>query len=328
MRGADRERNACVAGRGASRPGSSSRRPAGPHEHTASRRERATECGTVMSMTRIAVVGGGRIGEALIAGLRESGTESSDIVVVEAVQARADELAKKYNVLATSLDIGCEGADVIVVAVKPQDVPAVVDRIGDAISDSVHESIVVSLAAGVPTQVLENKLSAGSPVLRVMPNTAMLVGHGVSAVCKGRYARDEHLEQVITIMESVGLVVVVSEAQMDAVTAISGSGPAYFFLLTEAMIDAGVERGLPRDVAVKLATGTALGAGAMLTGGGEGPAELRYNVSSPGGTTAAAIRTLEARGLRAAVADAVEAATDRSRALAQAATSDDDDEND
>ena len=281
-----------------------------------------------MSMTRIAVVGGGRIGEALIAGLRESGTESSDIVVVEAVQARADELAKKYNVLATSLDIGCEGADVIVVAVKPQDVPAVVDRIGDAISDSVHESIVVSLAAGVPTQVLENKLSAGSPVLRVMPNTAMLVGHGVSAVCKGRYARDEHLEQVVTIMESVGLVVVVSEAQMDAVTAISGSGPAYFFLLAEAMIDAGVERGLPRDVAVKLATGTALGAGAMLTGGGEGPAELRYNVSSPGGTTAAAIRTLEARGLRAAVADAVEAATDRSRALAQAATSDDDDEND
>ena len=279
-----------------------------------------------MGMTRIAVVGGGRIGEALIAGLRTAGTEPSNIVVVDAVEARANQLARKYSILATSLDIGCEGADVIVVAVKPKDVPAVVGRIGDAVSDSVHESIVVSLAAGVPTQVLENKLSAGSPVVRVMPNTAMLVGQGVSAVCKGRFARDEHLRQVVTIMESVGAVVVVTESQMDAVTAVSGSGPAYFFLLAEAMIDAGVEHGLPRDVAVTLATGTALGAGAMLTGGGEGPAELRYNVSSPGGTTAAAIRRLEAGGLRAVVADAVDAAAARSQELAVAATADDDED--
>ncbi|MBB0970342.1 pyrroline-5-carboxylate reductase, partial [Dietzia aerolata] len=221
-------------------------------------------------MTRIAVVGGGRIGEALIAGLREAGTPGSDIVVIEAVQARADELAKKYSILPTTLDIGCEGADVIAIAVKPQDVPAVTERIGEAISDSVHESIVVSLAAGVSTESLENKLSAGSPVVRVMPNTAMLVGQGVSAVCKGRFARDEHVEQVKTLMESVGGVVVVTEAQMDAVTAVSGSGPAYFFLLTEAMIDAGVEQGLPRDVATTLATGTAHGAGAMLAAGGDG----------------------------------------------------------
>lgn len=276
-------------------------------------------------MTRIAVVGGGRIGEALISGLREAGTPASDIVVIEAVPARAEELAKKYSILATSLDIGCEGADVIVVAVKPNDVPAIVERIEQAISDSVHESIVVSLAAGVPTQALENKLSAGSPVVRVMPNTAMLVGQGVSAICKGRFARDEHLEQVRSIMESVGLVVVVTEAQMDAVTAVSGSGPAYFFLLAEALVDAGVEQGLPRDVALTLATGTALGAGAMLTGGGDDPGQLRYNVSSPGGTTAAAIRRLEAGGLRAAVADAVEAAVTRSREMAAVAAEDDDD---
>ena len=276
-------------------------------------------------MTRIAVVGGGRIGEALIAGLREAGTPASDIVVIEAVQARADELAKKYNILSTGLDIGCEGADVIVVAVKPNDVPAVVDRIGDAISDSVHESIVVSLAAGVPTQTLENRLSAGSPVVRVMPNTAMLVGKGVSAICKGRFAKDEHLEQVRTIMESVGVVVVVTEAQMDAVTAGSGSGPAYFFLLAEAMVDAGVEQGLPRDVAHALAAGTALGAGAMLAAGEDGPGQLRYNVSSPGGTTAAAIRRLEAGGLRAAVADAVEGAATRSREIAASAAEVDDD---
>jgi len=274
-------------------------------------------------MTRIAVVGGGRIGEALIAGLRESGTEASDIVVIEPVPARAEQLSKRYSVLATELEIGCEGADVIVVAVKPGDVPAVVQRIGEAISDSTTESIVVSLAAGIPTSVLENRLSAGSPVVRVMPNTAMLVGRGVSAVCKGRYARDEHLQRVVGIMESVGDVVVVTESQMDAVTAVSGSGPAYFFLLAEALIDAGVEQGLPRDVAVTLATGTALGAGAMLTGGGEGPAELRYNVSSPGGTTARAIRRLESGGVRAAVADAVEAAATRSRELAQAAQDDD-----
>lgn len=275
-------------------------------------------------MTRIAVVGGGRIGEALIAGLRESGTEASDIVVIEAVRTRAEELSKKYSILATDLEIGCEGADVIVVAVKPGDVPDVVQRIDHAISDSTTESIVVSLAAGIPTEVLENRLSAGSPVVRVMPNTAMLVGRGVSAICKGRYARDEHMQTVQEIMESVGDVVVVAQSQMDAVTAVSGSGPAYFFHLAEALVDAGVEQGLPRDVALTLVTGTALGAGAMLTSGDEGPAELRYNVSSPGGTTAAAIRRLEAGGLRAAVADAVEAATSRSRALAQAAEDDED----
>jgi pyrroline-5-carboxylate reductase len=281
-------------------------------------------------MTRIAVVGGGRIGEALIAGLRDAGTEPQDIVVIEAVEERAKELSKRYSVLATSLDIGCEGADVIVVAVKPGDVPAVVDRIGEAISDSVHESIVVSLAAGVPTEVLENKLSAGSPVVRVMPNTAMLVGDGVSAVCKGRFARDEHLEQVVEIMGAVGSVVVVAESQMDAVTAVSGSGPAYFFLLTEALIDAGVERGLPRQVAVELAAGTARGAGAMLAAGQDGPAELRAAVTSPGGTTAAALRRLEGGGLRSAVADAVEAAATRSRQLAAAARRGDvdDDEDD
>lgn len=287
-------------------------------------------CGTVVPMTRIAVVGGGRIGEALIAGLRDAGTEPQDIVVIEAVEDRAAELAKRYSILSTTLDIGCEGADVIVVAVKPGDVPAVVDRIGDAISDSVHESIVVSLAAGVPTAVLENKLSAGSPVLRVMPNTAMLVGEGVSAVSKGRFARDEHLDQVVRIMESVGSVVVVDESQMDAVTAVSGSGPAYFFLLAEALVEAAVERGLSRPVAMELATGTARGAGAMLAAGQDGPADLRAAVTSPGGTTAAAVRRLEAGGLRSAVADAVEAAATRSRQLAAASerADGDDDEDD
>lgn len=270
-------------------------------------------------MTRIAVVGGGRIGEALIAGLRDSGVEPQDIVVIEADAARAAELGHRYSILASSLDIGCEGADVIVVAVKPGDVPAVVDKIGEAISDSVHESVVVSLAAGVPTEVIEGKLSAGSPVIRVMPNTPMLVGEGTAAVSKGRFAKDEHVEIVMEMMRSVGSAVLVSEAQMDAVTAISGSGPAYFFLLAEALVDAAVERGLPRDVACELVAGTAKGAGAMLAGGQGSPTDLRAAVSSPGGTTAAAVRQFEAAGLRGAAYDAVQAAFDRSRVLAEAA---------
>lgn len=270
-------------------------------------------------MTRIAVVGGGRIGEALIAGLRDAGTEPGDIVVVEAVQSRAKELANRYHVLSTSLDIGCEGADVIVVAVKPQDVPKVAGKIGSAISDSVHESVVVSLAAGVPTQIIENRLSAGAPVVRVMPNTAMLVGEGVSAVCKGRFAKKEHVDVVVEMMSSVGSTVVVSESQMDAVTATSGSGPAYFFLLAEAMIDAAVEQGLTRAVATELVTGTARGAGAMLSAGGDGPTELRVAVTSPGGTTAKAIRTFESDALRGTVYDAMQACADRSRELTEAA---------
>lgn len=267
-------------------------------------------------MTRIAVVGGGRIGEALISGLREAGTQPQDIVVIESVESRAAELSSRYNVLTTGLELGCEGADVIVVAVKPGDVPAVVGRIGDAISDSVHESTVVSLAAGVPTEVLENRLSAGSPVVRVMPNTAMLVGQGVSAVCRGRYAREEHVRPVVSMMESVGGVVVVDESQMDAVTAVSGSGPAYFFLLAEAMIEAGVEQGIPRKTAETLVLGTAKGAGAMLAAGGDGPTALRAAVTSPGGTTAAALRAFETGGLRATVYDAVSECKERSIALA------------
>lgn len=267
-------------------------------------------------MTRIAVIGGGRIGEALIAGLRDAGWPQQDIVVTESVPERARELQQRYAISSSDLDIAAEGADVIVVAVKPNDVPSVVDQIEQAVTESVREGVVVSLAAGVPTEAIEARLAAGSPVVRVMPNTAMLVGHGTSAICKGRFARDEHVELVEKIMQSVGRTVTVKESQMDAVTALSGSGPAYFFLLAEAMIDAGVERGLPRAVAEELVLGTAEGAGAMLAAGGEGPAGLRHAVTSPGGTTAAALRRFETGSLRAVVHEAVVACADRSAALA------------
>lgn len=267
-------------------------------------------------MTRIAVIGGGRIGEALIAGLRDAGWPQQDLVVVESVPERAKELQQRYAISNSELGIAAEGADIIVVAVKPNDVPSVVDKIEQAVTESVHEGVVVSLAAGVPTEAIEARLAAGTPVVRVMPNTAMLVGHGTSAICKGRFARDEHVETVEKIMRSVGRTVTVKESQMDAVTALSGSGPAYYFLLAEAMIEAGVERGLTRKVAEDLVLGTAEGAGAMLAAGGDGPVGLRAAVTSPGGTTAAALRRFEAGGFRAVVHDAVVACAERSAALA------------
>ena len=218
--------------------------------------------------------------------------------------------------MTSDLAIAAEGAQVIVVAVKPNDVPGVIDKVDEAISDSVHEAVVVSLAAGVPTEAIESRLSAGSPVVRVMPNTAMLVGEGTSAICKGRFARGEHIDIVRKMMGSVGATVEVTETQMDSVTALSGSGPAYFFLLAEAMIEAGVEQGIPRKTAETLVLGTAKGAGAMLAAGGDGPTALRAAVTSPGGTTAAALRAFETGGLRATVYDAVSACKERSIALA------------
>ncbi|ANI93442.1 Pyrroline-5-carboxylate reductase [Dietzia timorensis] len=269
-----------------------------------------------MGMTRIAIIGGGKIGEALIAGLRDGGWPPQDLVVVETGEARAAELKDRYSIMTSDLAIAAEGAQVIVVAVKPNDVPGVIDKVDEAISDSVHEAVVVSLAAGVPTEAIESRLSAGSPVVRVMPNTAMLVGEGTSAICKGRFARGEHIDLVRKMMGSVGATVEVTESQMDAVTALSGSGPAYFFLLAEAMIEAGVEQGIPRKTAETLVLGTAKGAGAMLAAGGDGPTALRAAVTSPGGTTAAALRAFESGGLRATVYGAVSACKERSAALA------------
>lgn len=262
-------------------------------------------------MTRIAVIGGGRIGEALIAGLLESGHAVRDLVVAEKSETRAAEIAKDFGVLTTTIADACEGADVIVLAVKPGDVEAVLNQITKIDLNSDLEQLIVSLAAGVPTAKFEPKLPAGFPVVRAMPNTPMLVGEGVSVLSPGRYARAEHLELVRSILSAVGKVVVVKEHQLDAVTAVSGSGPAYFFLVAEAMIDAGVGLGLTREVASALVVQTMVGSAAMLDRSDESAAELRYAVTSPGGTTAAAIREFERNGLRAAFFDALGAANTR-----------------
>lgn len=293
----------------------------------------------LVAMSRIAIIGGGNIGEALISGLLRAGRQAKDIVVSEKVPARARALADAYSIRISEVDDAVEGADFIVVAVKPSDVESATTEIAAALakldaegSERETEQVLVSVAAGVSTGFFESKLAAGAPVVRVMPNAPMLVGAGVSALAKGRFANDEQLSAVAELLESVGTVITVAESQMDTVTAISGSGPAYFFLLVEALVDAGVASGLTRPVATDLVIQTMAGSAAMLLERAESDenrapglqtrtevdttaAELRATITSPGGTTAAALRELERGGLRASVYAAVDAAKTRSEQL-------------
>lgn len=267
-------------------------------------------------MTRIAVIGGGKIGEALVSGLLQGGFATKDLVVSEKFEARAETLAREYSIRVTAaVADAAEGADVLVVAVKPGDVDAVLADLAHADLDGDRDQLLVSLAAGIPTSRYENKLPAGFPVVRVMPNTPMLVGEGASVIAAGRHAKAEHLELVSDILSSVGTVTTVPESQIDAVTAVSGSGPAYFFLIAEAMIDAGVALGLSRAVSTELVVQTMTGSAAMLSRSGESAPDLRAAVTSPGGTTAAAIRELERGGIRTAFYEALSAARKRSAEL-------------
>ncbi|MEV0297976.1 pyrroline-5-carboxylate reductase [Nocardia sp. NPDC050710] len=265
-------------------------------------------------MTRIAVIGGGRIGEALIAGLLESGRVSKDLVVVETHPDRAELIASRFGVRVTdSVADAAVGADLLVIAVKPGDVDTVLTQLGKAeLNTGDRDQVLVSLAAGVPTARLEAKLPAGFPVVRVMSNTPMLVGQGMSVLAPGRYARSEQLALITEVLAAVGKVVTVSESQMDAVTAVSGSGPAYFFLVVEAMVEAGVGLGLTRDVATQLVVQTMVGSAALLDESGQPAEELRAAVTSPAGTTAAAVRELERGGVRSAFLEALHAAKQRS----------------
>jgi pyrroline-5-carboxylate reductase len=285
-------------------------------------------------MARIAIIGGGHIGEALLSGLLRAGRQTKDLVVAEKDPGRAKELAEKYSVQVSSVRDAAENAGYVIVAVKPGDVEAVVGQLAEAVSgagnDSV-EQVFVTVAAGVTTGYYQSKLPAGAPVIRVMPNAPMVVGGGVSAVAAGSFSTAEQLKDVVSIFDAVGGVLTVPEAQLDAVTALSGSGPAYFFLMVEALIDAGVAEGLSRSVATELVSQTMAGSAAMLlesldrqqadgaaalgAGIDTSPAQLRATVTSPGGTTAAGLRELERGGLRAAVANAVTAAKTRSEQL-------------
>jgi pyrroline-5-carboxylate reductase len=279
-------------------------------------------------VSRIAIIGGGNIGEALLSGLLRSGRQVKDIAVAERVPARMRYLSETYPVLVTNIADAVESADFVIVAVKPSDVDSVTDEIADAVAlgeaDSV-EHVFVTVVAGVSTAYFEAKLPAGAPVVRVMPNAPMVVGAGVSAIAKGRFATQEQLKEVSAVFDSVGGVLTVPESQLDAVTAVSGSGPAYFFLMVEALVDAGVAAGLSRPVATDLVVQTMAGSAAMLLerveeGGGAAdvdttPARLRATVTSPAGTTAAGLTELERGGFRAAVNAAVAAAKSRAGQL-------------
>ncbi len=260
----------------------------------------------------IAVLGAGKIGEALLSGLLNGGRAAEGLCFTERYPDRAAELTKRYGVRALDTATAAKEADVLVVAVKPQDIEPLLDELAPAITP---DTLVVSLCAGIPTKLYDRRLPEGTPVVRVMPNTPMLVGEAMSAISAGRHATAAHLALVEELLGSVGRVVRVPESQQDAVTALSGSGPAYFFFLVEAMIDAGILLGLPRAVAADLIIQSAVGAARMLRDSGEHPVTLREAVTSPGGTTIMAIRELEKHGVRAAMLAAIEAAKDRSEQL-------------
>ncbi|ORW29270.1 pyrroline-5-carboxylate reductase [Mycobacterium paraense] len=286
------------------------------------------------AMARIAIIGGGSIGEALLSGLLRAGRQVKDLVVAERMPERAEYLAETYSVRVASVSDAVDNATFVVVAVKPADVDAVMGELARAATEAETDSaeqVFVTVAAGITIGYFEAKLPAGTPVVRAMPNAAALVGAGVTALARGRFVTEPQLEEVSALFDSVGGVLTVPESQMDAVTALSGSGPAYFFLMVEALVDAGVAAGLSRSVATDLTAQTMAGSAAMLLERldadssaerealGARPdataAQLRATVTSPGGTTAAALRELERGGLRVAVDAAVQAAKRRSEQL-------------
>lgn len=257
---------------------------------------------------RITVVGGGNMGGALVAGLLRSGWAPESIEVVERSAERRASLLANHPALRVAERIGpCEAA---IVAVKPGDAAAIASELAG------HGSRrVLSIAAGVSTTTLQEAAGDGCAVVRAMPNTPALVGAGVTAICGSHRARPDDLDWAEGVLAAVGVVVRVDEADMDAVTAISGSGPAYLFLVAEALVAAGVAEGLPRDVCDGLVRRLFVGVGAMLDSRPTDPATLRAEVTSPQGVTAAAIEVLESADLRGAVRDAVAAAVRRSREL-------------
>ena len=266
-------------------------------------------------MTSLAIVGAGKLGEALLSGLLRSGRGTGDIMITARRPERAALLTERYGVRAVGNREAAAQAAVLLVTVKPQDIDALLDELGTAVS---ADTLVVSFAAGIPTSYYGKRLPDGTPVVRVMTNTPVLVDEAMSAVSAGQHATEAHLDTVTRLLAPVGKVVRVPESQQDAVTALSGSGPAYFFFLVEAMTDAGILLGLPRAVAHDLIVQTALGAAVMLRDSGEHPVTLREAVTSPAGTTINAIRELENHRVRAALIAAIEAARDRGRELGRA----------
>jgi pyrroline-5-carboxylate reductase len=266
----------------------------------------------------IAFIGAGNMAGALIRGLVSTATIAPDRVIA------ADPDAERLGTLSSALGIrttevntdALAGADIVVLATKPQTFRGLLPEIKDAVPS---DALVVSIAAGVSTAILEHGLGEATRVIRSMPNTPALVGVGATAIAGGTHATEADLELAERLFESVGLVVRVPEEQLDAVTALSGSGPAYIFAMIEALRDAAVKEGMSEEVALELTAQTVRGAARLLIDGGESPEALRERVTSPGGTTRAGLDALEAADFSAAVAGAIRAATRRSAELRQIA---------
>jgi pyrroline-5-carboxylate reductase len=265
---------------------------------------------------RIAILGAGRLGESMLRGLLSTGwREPGEVVVTSRRAERRDGLVALYGVEATSDNAAASrDARLVVLSVKPQDIATLLAEIAPVVTP---DQTLLSVAAGVSTPAIESRLPEGSRVVRAMPNAPALVHEGIAGLCGGEHARDEDLEMATSALGHLGAVVRVAEDDMDAVTALSGSGPAYFALLAEAMIEAGLLLGLSRDVSTRLVVQTMFGSARLLRDEQMHPVELREAVTSPGGTTTRAIRELERSGVRAAFLNAINAATERSRELAE-----------
>jgi pyrroline-5-carboxylate reductase len=263
----------------------------------------------------IAVIGAGKLGEQILSGLLKSGRPADQVLATARRPERAAELAERYGIRPVSNETAVAEAGVLLIGVKPQDAGVLLASLNPLITP---DKLIVSLCAGLPTSFFAERLPAGVPVVRVMTNTPALVEEAMSVLSAGAHATDEHLAVAEEIFQPIGRTRRVPESYQDAVTAVSGSGPAYFFLMVEAMVDAGVLLGLPRALTTELVVQTALGSAVMLRESGEHPAQLRDAVSSPGGTTIAGIRELERHSVRSALIAAIEAAAARSVELGRA----------
>jgi len=271
---------------------------------------------------RIGIIGAGAMGGALCRGLVDSRIVTPNrVLVADPHTAHLQDLARSLGVVAADSNIdAARNADIVLLAVKPYNVEPVLREIAPALARDEGAPLLICIAAGVSTARIESILASLDdaprvPIVRAMPNTPAQVGKGACAYCKGSFAEASHLQQAGEIFQSVGIAVEVPESMMDAVTALSGSGPAYIYLMIEAMVDGGVRAGLPRDIAAKLASQTVLGAAQMVIDTGKHPAQLRDMVTTPAGTTIEALASLEHSGLRAALIDAIGKAAQRSREL-------------
>src|SRR5690554_3702984 len=266
------------------------------------------------SIPNVAVLGGGVMGSTIVTALRTAGWASSQITVAEKDSGRAAQLRESHGVIVTTTAFeAVEGADVVVVAVKPQDAAAVLEEIKPLVTP---RHLILTVAAGLPASFYEARLGDGVRVVRAMPNTPAIVARGATAIAKGANATDADIQFVGAMLRATGLVVVVDEEQIDAVIAVSGSGPAYFFAMVEALTEAGVAQGLDRVLATQLAAQTFVGAAHLLELSGETPKVLRERVSSPGGTTLAALAAMNDAGLQGVISAGAAAAARRSKEMA------------